>query len=86
MIDEFRWPPLSLRKHEPRLILFYTIINGLAEMPFECVLIEAYKGAISKHNKKLRHICHPTSHYGQLFSLKLLVHGTILLSPKLHHW
>ena len=41
MLDELGWPPLSHRKHEARLILFNKIINGLAQVPFECVLIEA---------------------------------------------
>ena len=35
---------------------------------------------------KFRQIGHTTSHYGQSFSLKLLVHGTGLLSLKLRHW
>ena len=42
MLDELGWAPPSQRRHKARLILFYTIINGLAEGSFECVLIEAY--------------------------------------------
>ena len=30
-------------RQEARLILFYKIINGLAQVPFEGVLVEAYK-------------------------------------------
>ena len=57
MLDELGWPPLSQRRHEVRLILIYKIINGLAEVPLEGVLIEAYnfiyyKDTRSKHNKK----------------------------------
>ena len=37
---------------EARLILFYKIINGLAQVPFEGVLVEAYKGIRRKHNMK----------------------------------
>ena len=33
-----------------RLILFYKIINGLAQVSFEGVLITAYKGTRRKHN------------------------------------
>ena len=44
MLDELGWPSLSQRRQEARLILFYKIINGLAQVPFEGVLIEAYKG------------------------------------------
>ena len=47
--------------------MFYKIINGLAQLPFECVLIEAYKGTRRKHNIKFRQIGHTTSQYGQSF-------------------
>ena len=86
MLDVLGWTPLSQRRQEARLILFYKIINGLAQVPFEGVLVEAYKGTRRKHNMKFRQIGHTTSQYGQLFFLKLLVHGTGLLSLKLRHW
>ena len=44
ILDGLGWPPLSQRRQEARLILFYKIINGLAQVPFESVLVEAYKG------------------------------------------
>ena len=53
---------------------FYRIIKGLAEVPFEGILIEVYKGTITKQNKKLRHIGHSTSSIGSHFPPKLLVH------------
>ena len=56
---------LSQRRQEARLILFYKIINGLAQVPFEGVLVEAYKGTRRKHNMKFRQIGHTTSQYGQ---------------------
>ena len=64
MHDVLGWTPLSLRQ-EARLILFYKIINCLAQVPFESVLVEAYKGTRRKHNMKFRQICHITSQYGQ---------------------
>ena len=64
------WTPLSQR--EARLILFYKIINGLAQVPFECVLVEAYKGTRRKHSMKFRHIGHSTSQYGQSFFPKTI--------------
>ena len=67
MLDELGWTPLSQRRQEARLVLFYTIINGLAQVPFEGVLVEAYKGTRRKHNMKFRQIGHTTSQYGQLF-------------------
>ena len=70
MLDELGWPPLSLRRQETRLILFNKSINGLAQVPFEGILIEAYKGTRRKHNMKFRHICHTTSQYGQSFFSK----------------
>ena len=86
MLDVLGWPPLSQRRQEARLILFYKIINGLAQVPFEDVIVEAYKGTRRKHNMKFRQIGHTTSKYGQSFFLKLLVHGTGLLLLKLCHW
>ena len=57
--------PLSQRRQEARLILFYKITNGLAQLPFEGILVEAYTGTRRKHNKKFGQIGHTTSQYGQ---------------------
>ena len=38
VLDVLGWTPLSQRRQEARLILFYKIINGLAQVPFEGVL------------------------------------------------
>ena len=86
MLNVLGWPLLSQRRQEAGLILFYKIINGLAQVPFEGVLVEAYKGTRRKHSMKFRHIGHTPSQYGQLFFLKLLVYGTGLLLLKLCHW
>ena len=59
--------PFSKERQEARLILFYKIINGLAQVPFEGVLVEAYKGTRRRHNMIFRHIGHTTSQYGQSF-------------------
>ena len=67
MLDELGWTPLSRRRQEARLVLFYKIISGLAQVPFEGVLVEAYKGTRRKHNMKFRQIGHITSQYGQSF-------------------
>ena len=69
MLDELGWTPLSQRRQEARLFLFYKIINGLAQVPFEGVLVEAYKpkGTRRKHNMKFRQIGRTTSQYGQSF-------------------
>ena len=67
--------------------LFYKIINGLAHVPFKGVLVEAYKGTRRKHNMKFRQIDHTTkARIDSCFFLKLLVHGTGLLSLKLRYW
>ena len=47
-----------------RLDLF---INCLAQVPFEGVLVEVYKGTRRKHNMRFRQIGHTTSQYGQTF-------------------
>ena len=72
MLDVLGWTPLSQRRQEARLILFYKIINGLAQVPFEDVLVEAYKGTRRKHNMKFRQIGHTTSQYGQSFFPKTI--------------
>ena len=54
---------LFLKGEEARLILFYTIINGLAQAHFEGVLVEAYMGTIRKHNMKFRQIGHMDSRF-----------------------
>ena len=58
MLDVLGWTPLSQRRQEARLILFYKIINGLAQVPFECVLVEAYKGTRRKHSMKIKLVNH----------------------------
>ena len=74
MLDVLGWTPLSQRRQEARLILgfLYTIINGLAHVPFESVLVEAYKGTRRKHNMKFRQIGHTTSQYRQSFFPKTI--------------
>ena len=44
MLDVLGWTPLSQRRQEARLILFHKIIDGLAQVPFEGLLVEVYKG------------------------------------------
>ena len=63
MLDVLGWPPLSQWRQEARLILFYKIINGLAQVPLECVLVEAYKGTRRKHNMIFRQIGNTNSQY-----------------------
>ena len=52
MLDGLGWPPHSQRRQEVRLILVYKIINGLAQVPFEGVLVEAFEVTRRKHNMK----------------------------------
>ena len=72
MLDVLGWPPLSERRQEALLILFYKIINGMTQVSFEGVLVEAYKGTRRKHNMKFRQIGHTTSKYGQSFFPKTI--------------
>ena len=59
MLDVLGWTPLSRRRQEARLILFYKIINCLAQVPFEGIHVEAYKGTRRKHTifQKFIFIC-----------------------------
>ena len=73
MLDVLWWPPLSHKRQEARPILFKKIINGLAQVPFEGVLVEAYKGTRRKPNMKFRQIGHTASQYGQSFFPKTII-------------
>ena len=65
MLDVLGWPPLSQRRQEARLIFLNQINNVLAQVPFEGILVEEYKGTRRKHNMKFRQIVQ--LHYGQSF-------------------
>ena len=67
MLDELGWPILSKRRKDARLILFYKIINNLAQVPHEHILAKAYEGTRKKNNHKFRHIAVNTSQYRQSF-------------------
>ena len=53
MLDVLGWMPLSQRRQEAPLTLFYKIINGLAQVPFECVLVEAYNMIFNMYNNPI---------------------------------
>ena len=72
MHDVLGWTSLSQRRREAQLILFHKIINGLAQVPFEGVPVEVYKGTRRKHNMKFRQIGHTISQYGQSFFPKTI--------------
>ena len=86
MLDELGWTPLSRRRQEARIVQFYKIINGLAQVPFEGVIVGAYKGIRRKHHMKFRRLAIQLASMDSRFFLRLLVHGTGLLSLKLRHW
>ena len=48
--------------------------------------IDYWLGVRRKHNMKFRQIAIQLASMDSRFFLKLLVHGTGLLSLKLHHW
>ena len=82
MLDVLEWTPLSQRRQEARLILFYKIINGLAQVPFEGVRL-AIQLAIMDSRCILKQLV-----YGMgLLSLKLrhwLYLDQILLQISVH--
>ena len=43
-------PHFSQRRQEARIILFYKIINGLAQVPFKGILVEAYNLRVLEEN------------------------------------
>ena len=56
ILDDLGWPILSKRRKDTRLILFYKIINNLAQVPHEHILTKAYEGTRKKNNHKFKHI------------------------------
>ena len=54
MLEELTWVPLSKRRENARLILFYKIMNNLAMVPHSC-LEKADGRTRKKHNLKFRH-------------------------------
>ena len=66
MLEQLTWTPLSKRRENSRLILFYKIINNLAVVPHSC-LEKADVRTRKKHSQKFRHIGYNIDPYGQLF-------------------
>ena len=69
MLEQLAWIPLSKRRENSRLILFYKIINNLAVVPHSC----REKADVTdvrtnkKHSQKFRHIGYNVDPYGQSF-------------------
>ena len=72
ILNALGWPPLFQETGGLTYILSYKLINGLAQVPFEGVLVEAYRDARRKHNIQFRQIGHTTSQYGQSFFSKTI--------------
>ena len=53
MLNELSWHSLSKRREDARLILFYKIINNLAKVPHEHILVKAYEGTQRKNNQQI---------------------------------
>ena len=66
MLEQLTWIPLSKRRKNSRLILFYKIINNLAVVPHSC-LEKADVRTRKKHSQKFRHIGYNIDPYGQSF-------------------
>ena len=71
MLEELTWVPLSKRRENARLILFYKIINNLAMVTNSC-LEKAHGRTRKKHNLKFWHIGCNVDPYGQPFFPKCI--------------
>ena len=71
MLVELTWVPLSKRRENTRLILFYKIINNLAMVPHSC-LEKADGRTRIKHTLKFRHIGYIVDPYGHSFFPKCI--------------
>ena len=66
MLEQLTWTPLSKRRENSRLILFYKIINNLAVVPHSW-LEKADVRTRKKHSQKFHHIAYNVDPYGQSF-------------------
>ena len=66
MLEQVAWIPLSKRRENSRLILFYKMINNLAAVPHSC-LEKADVRTRKNHAKKFCHIGYNVDPYGQSF-------------------
>ena len=64
--EQLAWIPLSKRRENSRLILFYKIINNLAAVPHSC-LEKVDVRTRKNHARKFRHIDYNVDSYGQSF-------------------
>ena len=67
LLEELGWPTFSKRRIDARLILFYKIINNLAQVPHGHILTKAYVGTRKKNYHKFIHIAVITCQYRQSF-------------------
>ena len=72
ILDEQTWVPLSKKRENACLILFYKIINNLAMETCDSCLEKADGRTRKKHNLKFRHIGYNVDPYGQSFFPKCI--------------
>ena len=78
MLEQLTWTPLSKRRENSRLILFYKIINNLAVVPHSC-LEKADVRTRKKHSQKFRHIGYNIDPYVAYYLYERL-HSSVLSS------
>ena len=66
MLEQLTWTPLSKRRENSRLVLFYKVINNLAVVPHSC-LDKGDVRARKKYSQKFCHIGYNIDPYGQSF-------------------
>ena len=72
MLEQLTWIPLSKRRENSRLILFYKIINNLAVVPHSCL----EKADVHTRKKHFQKFCHIGHNIAGLGSSTVLVLGT----------
>ena len=73
MLDVLGWTPLSQRRQEALLILFYKILNGLTQVPFKGVLVEAYMGSRRNTTGNFDRLAIQLASIDSCFSLKFII-------------
>ena len=67
MLHDLGWQSLDGRRQDQRLVLFYKIINGLASVKTEDILMPAASRTRKNHSFKFKHLQANCDSYGYSF-------------------
>ena len=84
MLSDLKWDSLQTRREKARLVMFYRVTHGLADIPLPKDLLPMpCKITRNFHPKKYRPLACNTNYYMGTFSPPLSIYGILSLLP---HW